>query len=203
MTVTFREKALAVAAMMAMVIGSAWTVVAAAGTAGSASAEEPPAEPPKPPAKLFAVCLGGGSEPDRLVEDHELVFVLAEDAKSAGKKAAKLWRGRGGGHADTSTELAEVNGHKIGLEKRDPAARAEDKPGPSAGLYVVMLARKQEKGRLGLDLRTILTVAEDAAGAEKAALGEVEKKHGAGFRAELSQRIDSVEDCRIVAARSQ
>ena len=150
--------------------------------------------------KLFTVCLGGGSEPDRLLEDHELVFVLGEEPKSAGKKAVALWTGRGSAHADTSVELTEVSGYRIGVEKAGPAAGAKPAAGP--GLFVVTLARRQEKGRFGLDLRTVLTVAEDAAAAEKSAAAEVGKKHGEGFRAEFSQKVETVEDCRIVVAKS-
>ena len=39
--------------------------------------------------KLFAVLLGGSGVPGRLSEDHETVFVIAEDERSA--KKGRVW----------------------------------------------------------------------------------------------------------------
>jgi hypothetical protein len=51
-------------------------------------------------------------------EDHEVVFVVAEDMVSARRAAREKWRGDGDAHVDAVTRLDMVDGYGIGLEHR-------------------------------------------------------------------------------------
>ncbi len=48
-------------------------------------------------------------------EDHEVVFVVAEDAVSARQAAKAKWGGGGRPHVDALTRLGMVDGYAIGL----------------------------------------------------------------------------------------
>jgi hypothetical protein len=50
-------------------------------------------------------------------EDHEVVFVVAEDELSARRSAKVKWRGDGRAHVDALTRLDMVDGFAIGLEQ--------------------------------------------------------------------------------------
>jgi hypothetical protein len=50
--------------------------------------------------KLFAVYLGGQLAPQRMGEDHEVVFVVSEDTRSARESARSKWTGLGRAHID-------------------------------------------------------------------------------------------------------
>jgi len=65
--------------------------------------------------KLYAVLLGGSSGSDRLAEDHETVFVVAEDDQSAKRLAKKKWAGRGRAHVDALLALDAVDGFGVEL----------------------------------------------------------------------------------------
>jgi hypothetical protein len=67
--------------------------------------------------KLYAVLLGGSSGPDRLAEDHETVFVVAEDERAAKRAAKDKWSGIGRAHVDALNELDSVDGFDITLRK--------------------------------------------------------------------------------------
>jgi Domain of Unknown Function (DUF1543) len=65
---------------------------------------------------LFAAYLGGDLGPGRMGEDHEVVFVVAEDMLSARRAAKAKWRGDGRAHVDALTRLDMIDGYAIGLE---------------------------------------------------------------------------------------
>ena len=67
---------------------------------------------------LFAAFLGGELSPGRMGEDHEVVFVVAEDMPSARQAAKAKWGGDGRPHVDALTRLDMVDGFAIGLEQR-------------------------------------------------------------------------------------
>ena len=54
---------------------------------------------------LYAAFLGGELAPNRMGEDHEVVFVVAEDTTSARKAAQTKWGGDGRAHVDAVTRL--------------------------------------------------------------------------------------------------
>jgi len=51
-------------------------------------------------------------------EDHEVVFVVAEDMPSARRAAKAKWGGDGRPHVDALTRLDMVDGFAIGLERQ-------------------------------------------------------------------------------------
>jgi hypothetical protein len=71
------------------------------------------------PPKLFVVYLGGAVLPGRMGEDHEVVLVVATDAKAARAKAKRKWRGSGRAHVDAVAEVDAVDGHEIVLRPVD------------------------------------------------------------------------------------
>jgi hypothetical protein len=64
---------------------------------------------------LYAAFLGGELGPGRMGEDHEVVFVVAEDEISARRAAKVKWGGDGRPHVDALTRLDRIDGHAIGL----------------------------------------------------------------------------------------
>ena len=66
---------------------------------------------------LFAAYLGGELTPGRMGEDHEVVFVVAEDLPAARKAATAKWGGGGRAHVDALTRLDKVDGYAIALEQ--------------------------------------------------------------------------------------
>jgi Domain of Unknown Function (DUF1543) len=75
--------------------------------------------------KLYAVLLGGSGGPGRLSEDHETVFVVAEDLAGAKRQAKAKWQGHGRGHVDAITLVDVVDGHKVRLEESDSEAAVD------------------------------------------------------------------------------
>ena len=65
---------------------------------------------------LFAAFLGGELAPGRMGEDHEVVFVVAEDMVSARRAAKAKWGGDGRAHVDALTRLDMIDGYAVGLE---------------------------------------------------------------------------------------
>ena len=65
---------------------------------------------------LFAAFLGGELGPGRMGEDHEVVFVVAEDIESARRTARAKWGGDGRAHVDALTRLDMIDGFAVGLE---------------------------------------------------------------------------------------
>ena len=65
---------------------------------------------------LFAAFLGGELASGRMGEDHEVVFVVAEDIESARRAAKAKWGGGGRPHVDALTRLEMVDGFAVGLE---------------------------------------------------------------------------------------
>ena len=71
---------------------------------------------------LFAAFLGGELASGRVGEDHEVVFVVAEDVESARRAAKAKWGGDGRPHIDALTRLDVIDGFAVGLE---PAATGD------------------------------------------------------------------------------
>ena len=65
------------------------------------------------PTHLHAAFLGGAPGAGRMGEDHEVVFVVADDADEATRRATAKWRGAGRGHVDAVERLDVVDGHRI------------------------------------------------------------------------------------------
>jgi hypothetical protein len=66
---------------------------------------------------LYAAFLGGELPTGRMGEDHEVVFVVAEDTTSARRAARKKWGGDGRAHVDAVTRLDMIDGFAISLER--------------------------------------------------------------------------------------
>jgi hypothetical protein len=73
--------------------------------------------------KLFAVYLGGQPREGRMGEDHEVVFVVAQNPSQAKKLSKSRWRGDGAAHIDSLCQLEVVDGWRIYLEKTDEPER--------------------------------------------------------------------------------
>jgi len=75
---------------------------------------------------LFVAYLGGELAPGRVGEDHEVVFVVADDIPSARQAAKAKWGGRGRPHVDALTRLDQVDGYAIGLQTDGAGAGSGD-----------------------------------------------------------------------------
>jgi hypothetical protein len=64
---------------------------------------------------LYCAFLGGELAANRMGEDHEVVFVVAEDTTSARRAARKKWGGDGRSHVDAVTRLDMIDGYAISL----------------------------------------------------------------------------------------
>jgi hypothetical protein len=64
---------------------------------------------------LYAAYLGGELADGRMGEDHEVVFVVADDTIAARKAAQKKWSGSGKSHVDAVTRLDMVDGYQVAL----------------------------------------------------------------------------------------
>jgi hypothetical protein len=67
------------------------------------------------PVHLYAAFLGGELAEGRMGEDHEVVFVVAEDTTAARKAAQRKWGGDGRAHVDAVTRLDRIDGYAISL----------------------------------------------------------------------------------------
>lgn len=67
---------------------------------------------------LYAVLLGGKIRKNHLMEDHHLVFVVAENEVDARKLAKMKWDAEEV-HVDGTQKLSVVDGYKISLQKGD------------------------------------------------------------------------------------
>ena len=74
---------------------------------------------------LYAAFLGGELAPGRVGEDHEVVFVVAEDTVSARRAAKAKWGGDGRPHIDALTRLDVIDGFAVGLEPAAPGDSME------------------------------------------------------------------------------
>jgi hypothetical protein len=88
--------------------------------------------------RLFAVLLGGSGGHGRLAEDHETVFVVADDAKAAKAQAKAKWSGAGRPHVDALVPVDAVDGYAVTLVPGDDDGAAEivdfnDDPHDEAG----------------------------------------------------------------------
>ena len=64
---------------------------------------------------LFAAFLGGELGPGRIGEDHEVVFVVAEDMRHGPPGRPGQVGGDGRAHVDALTRLDRIDGYAIGL----------------------------------------------------------------------------------------
>ncbi|MGO8827038.1 MAG: DUF1543 domain-containing protein [Acidimicrobiales bacterium] len=64
---------------------------------------------------LYAAYLGGELGPGRMGEDHEVVFVVADDERSARRAAKAKWGGEGRPHVDALTRVERIDGFAVGL----------------------------------------------------------------------------------------
>ncbi len=85
-------------------------------------------EPEDTSPRLYAVYLGGDPAPGRLGEDHEMVFVVADDVRSARRAGRAKWSGADPKpHVDMVQELDAVDGYEVSLTYTGKAsARAAD-----------------------------------------------------------------------------
>ena len=65
---------------------------------------------------LYAAFLGGDLGPGRMGEDHEVVFVVADDILAARRAAKAKWGGDGRPHVDALTRLDMIDGFAIALD---------------------------------------------------------------------------------------
>ncbi len=83
-----------------------------------------------PRLRLYAVVLGGRLAGTRVGEDHETVFVVAENEVQARAKAKDKWSGitRAGLHVDALACLEQVDGYAVKLETASESGRARSEP---------------------------------------------------------------------------
>ncbi len=67
---------------------------------------------------LYAVLLGGKIRKNHLMEDHHLVFVVAENEQEARKLSKKKWDAEDI-HVDGTQKIIMVDGYKLVLQKTD------------------------------------------------------------------------------------
>ncbi|NPD44404.1 DUF1543 domain-containing protein [Lentimicrobium sp. S6] len=67
---------------------------------------------------LYAILLGGKLRANHLMEDHNLVFVIAENEPKARKLAKHKWQAEEV-HVDGTQRIDQVDGFKIKLEKQE------------------------------------------------------------------------------------
>jgi hypothetical protein len=65
--------------------------------------------------QLYAAFLGGPAPEGRMGEDHEVVFVVAADGRSAKEAAKAKWRGDGRGHVDAVERIDVIDGFTVHL----------------------------------------------------------------------------------------
>jgi hypothetical protein len=86
------------------------------------------------PRQLYAVYLGGDPAPGRIGEDHEVVFVVADDVTAARKQARAKWAGDDPKpHVDMVQELDVVDGYEVSLSATDrgPSSAADNTYDPT------------------------------------------------------------------------
>jgi hypothetical protein len=81
---------------------------------------------------FFAAYLGGELSEGRMGEDHEVVFVVAEDTLAARRAAKAKWRGDGRAHVDALTRIDMIDGYRIALELSAAAGDATETEGYNA-----------------------------------------------------------------------
>ena len=74
---------------------------------------------------LYAAFLGGELTDGRMGEDHEVVFVVADDVIAARRAAKDKWGGDGRAHVDALTRLDMIDGFTIALEAGGSGDRTE------------------------------------------------------------------------------
>jgi len=67
---------------------------------------------------LYAILLGGKADRNLLMEDHQLVFVVAENEVDAAIAAKKKWNVQKS-HIDGIKKLDTVDGFEIHLKRKD------------------------------------------------------------------------------------
>ena len=90
---------------------------------------------------LYAAFLGGPVADGRMGEDHEVVFVIADDPIEAKSKAKDKWSGVGRGHVDAVQRVEVVDGFAISCQRGATKAA----PSPS---FLATTDPPQAKARL-------------------------------------------------------
>ena len=73
---------------------------------------------------LYAVLLGGKIREENLMEDHQLVFVVAADEKKARALAKLKWTEAESIHVDGTQLIKQVDGYQINLEKSNNTSKS-------------------------------------------------------------------------------
>lgn len=66
---------------------------------------------------LYAILLGGKVRENNLMEDHQLVFVVADNELDARKLAKLKWPEATSIHVDGTQKLTSIDGYQISLTK--------------------------------------------------------------------------------------
>ena len=66
---------------------------------------------------LYAILLGGKIRLSNLMEDHQLVFVVASNEKTARDRAKQKWPEAESIHIDGSQKISQIDGYQIILKK--------------------------------------------------------------------------------------
>ena len=74
---------------------------------------------------LYAAFLGGELTTGRMGEDHEVVFIVADDMISARRAAKAKWGGDGRAHVDALTRIDMIDGYRIDLHEGGSGDRTE------------------------------------------------------------------------------
>jgi len=74
---------------------------------------------------LYAVLLGGKIRANNLMEDHHLVFVVAETEDEARKMAKKKWDAESI-HVDGTQKIEAVDGYRLELKKDEKLANESE-----------------------------------------------------------------------------
>lgn len=97
---------------------------------------------------LYAVYLGGDPAPGRMGEDHEVVFVVADDVRSARKAGREKWQGSSRGHVDAVCILDVVDGYAIGLEPTTETSKMDIdvtyEPEPGADIEEILITSSEK-----------------------------------------------------------
>ena len=96
---------------------------------------------------LYAAFLGGPVADGRMGEDHEVVFVIADDPIEAKSKAKDKWSGVGRGHVDAVQRVEVVDGFAMSLERQVAKRRTEARH-TSPSVMVTLSSASGEGARL-------------------------------------------------------
>ena len=85
-----------------------------------------------PACTSIAAFLGGELGSGRMGEDHEVVFVVAEDMARPAGRPRPSGAATAGAHVDALTRLDMIDGYAVGLERRPARATPTETEGYNA-----------------------------------------------------------------------